>query len=70
MNKISILFTIVVFLLKKEIVGAQQLDIVETKEGTLQGVVLTSRRNRTYYGFLGISYGKIPQRFSVQSSKY
>ncbi len=44
--------------------------IVQTKYGSLQGISLTSRRGRVYYGFLGIPYGKIPERFAVRFANY
>lgn len=40
-------------------------DIVETENGKVQGISLKSRKGRTYYGFLGVPFGKIPKRFAV-----
>jgi len=35
------------------------------KLGKLQGIRYSSRKGREYFGFLGVPFGKIPQRFSV-----
>jgi len=41
--------------------------IVELEpEAKLEGVQLFSRKGRSYSGFLGVPYGKIPRRFSVR----
>lgn len=42
------------------------LDTLTIKQGTLQGIPLTGRSGRTYYGFLGIPFGKVPERFAVR----
>jgi len=65
MSKIRFVVTFVFFLLSRQSLG-HQLNIVQTAAGALKGVELTSRQNRPYYGFLGIPYGKIPERFAVR----
>lgn len=44
------------------------LTLVETKQGTLSGLAYTSRKGRTYYGWTGVGYGKVKERFAVSAN--
>lgn len=47
----------------------EDLSLVQTKQGTVQGISLNSRENQKYYGWLGVLFGKVEERFGVILAK-